>query len=278
MANYHCAVVSPWLAVNGVNEMAVALDYPGEWSDITWQADEYILRGLDKFVAQGIITQAQLTTLLADGRYVVLWSHAEGSDAADLNQTQVGALRAKIGTAYSSDVARLATDGKTKPKEIAVQLTDANRRPPWKVGAAVAVGDVYQFSGNLYEVIQAHTTQADWTPNKVPALFKRFYEPTDDPWPWVQPTGAHDAYPVGTRVTHGGYTWRNDIPANVWEPGVTGWTNLTPPPQTSEWKTGVAYKIGDKVTYQGSTYECRQAHTSQAGWTPTAAPALWLKL
>lgn len=41
------------------------------------------------------------------------------------------------------------------------------------------------------------------------------------------------------------------------------------------WAFPVAYKIGDRVTYQGSTYSCRQAHTSQAGWTPVAAPALW---
>lgn len=41
------------------------------------------------------------------------------------------------------------------------------------------------------------------------------------------------------------------------------------------WKAGVAYKVGDEVTYAGATYECLQAHTSQAAWTPSATPALW---
>ncbi|MEI0737601.1 carbohydrate-binding protein [Paenibacillus sp. JTLBN-2024] len=30
------------------------------------------------------------------------------------------------------------------------------------------------------------------------------------------------------------------------------------------------------MTYNGQTYECRQAHTSLVGWEPTNVPALWL--
>lgn len=41
--------------------------------------------------------------------------------------------------------------------------------------------------------------------------------------PWVQPTGAHDAYSLGITVTHGGKTWESLTPTNVWEPGVSGW-------------------------------------------------------
>lgn len=41
---------------------------------------------------------------------------------------------------------------------------------------------------------------------------------------WVQPTGAGDAYPLGARVTHNGQTWTSNYAANVWEPGVFGWT------------------------------------------------------
>lgn len=41
------------------------------------------------------------------------------------------------------------------------------------------------------------------------------------------------------------------------------------------WAAGVAYEVGDQVTYLGVTYQCLQAHTSQAGWTPTVVPALW---
>lgn len=43
--------------------------------------------------------------------------------------------------------------------------------PEWTVGIAVAVGDRYQFNGKLYKCVQAHTTQADWTPDITPALW-----------------------------------------------------------------------------------------------------------
>ena len=43
----------------------------------------------------------------------------------------------------------------------------------------------------------------------------------------------------------------------------------------SAWAAGVAYKVGDQVTYNGSTYQCLQAHTSQVGWEPPNVPALW---
>ena len=41
---------------------------------------------------------------------------------------------------------------------------------------------------------------------------------------WVQPTGAHDAYPQGAHVMHNGMEWVSDMDGNVWEPGVSGWT------------------------------------------------------
>lgn len=44
-----------------------------------------------------------------------------------------------------------------------------------------------------------------------------------DGQPWVQPTGAHDAYPLGAQVTRNGRTWTSTVAANVWEPGVYGW-------------------------------------------------------
>jgi chitinase len=41
------------------------------------------------------------------------------------------------------------------------------------------------------------------------------------------------------------------------------------------WATNTAYSTGALVQYQGKVYSCLQAHTSQAGWTPSAVPALW---
>jgi len=47
--------------------------------------------------------------------------------------------------------------------------------------------------------------------------------PDPGPQPWVQPTGAHDAYNIGAIVTYNGQTWRSTVNANVWAPGVFGW-------------------------------------------------------
>jgi len=44
----------------------------------------------------------------------------------------------------------------------------------------------------------------------------------------------------------------------------------------SAWATGVAYNVGDLVTYNNNTYMCRQSHTSLSGWDPLSVPALWL--
>ena len=45
---------------------------------------------------------------------------------------------------------------------------------------------------------------------------------------WVQPTGAHDAYEEGARVTHKGKEWESTTSDNVWEPGESGWRKIGP--------------------------------------------------
>lgn len=42
------------------------------------------------------------------------------------------------------------------------------------------------------------------------------------------------------------------------------------------WAANTAYTTGTLVSYNGSTYECRQPHTSLLGWEPTNVAALWL--
>ncbi len=43
----------------------------------------------------------------------------------------------------------------------------------------------------------------------------------------------------------------------------------------AEWQPNTFYAVGALVTYQGPSYNCIQAHTSQVGWEPPNAPALW---
>lgn len=199
-----------------------------------------------------------------------------------LQPSDLDAISAQLSTEYYSDVVRYCTESGNDPVVVMSNVEFSETRPGWESDLFVQIGEVYVYGGNLYEVIQAHTTQSDWPPNIAKALFKRFHEPSDDPWPWVQPTGAHDAYPLGARVVHNGSAWESTIDANVWEPGSAGaetlWTNLTPPPPTNEWQAGANYKVGDQVTYQSVLYECLQAHTSQVGWEPPNVPALWRQI
>lgn len=103
----------------------------------------------------------------------------------------------------------------------------------WTVGIAVSVGERYQKDGKLYEVVQGHTTQADWTPDKVPALFKEVVPSKDEGGTkiipeWKQPTGAHDAYKKGDKVTFKGKTYESLIDANVYSPSdyPQGWKEI----------------------------------------------------
>ena len=91
----------------------------------------------------------------------------------------------------------------------------------WEIGVNYSVGDRRQYDGLLYRCIQAHTSQAGWEPNVVPALWVRT---STEEWPeWIQPTGAQDAYNTGDKVTYNGEHWICVIDANVWEPGAYGW-------------------------------------------------------
>ncbi|MFS8096263.1 lytic polysaccharide monooxygenase [Lentzea alba] len=55
-------------------------------------------------------------------------------------------------------------------------------------------------------------------------------------------------------------------------------TNPTPPPAGGTWAANTAYAVGATVTYGGSSYKCRQAHTSLTGWEPPNAASLWERI
>jgi hypothetical protein len=47
------------------------------------------------------------------------------------------------------------------------------------------------------------------------------------------------------------------------------------PELITSWAYPVDYAEGDRRSYGGKVHKCRQAHTSQADWTPDKTPALW---
>ncbi len=87
--------------------------------------------------------------------------------------------------------------------------------------------------------------------------------------PWVQPTGVHNAYAKGAAATHGGRTWVSLIPANVFQPGVTGWreswgtASVGYPAWVQPLGAHDAYKLQSKVSHNGFN------------WRSTVASNVW---
>jgi len=100
--------------------------------------------------------------------------------------------------------------------------------PEWEPGIDYSAGTIVKYESNLYEVIApGHTSQADWTPDATPALFKKIVPESVIP-EWIQPTGSHDAYSTGDRVTFNGLIYVSLIDGNVWSPEAypAGWQQV----------------------------------------------------
>lgn len=96
--------------------------------------------------------------------------------------------------------------------------------PEWATDTAYSAGYKVQYGGTLYKCLQAHTAQADWTPDASPSLWAKVLIPAPDVIPeWEQPDSTNP-YMTGDKVTHNSKTWVSDIDNNVWTPGVYGWT------------------------------------------------------
>ena len=115
--------------------------------------------------------------------------------------------------------------------ETAMEIADLYE--PWEIGKAYTEGTIVKYGVNadgetqLYTVIQAHTSQASWTPDTAVSMFKAVGFTDSGVSVWTQPLGATDAYMKGDIVSHNDKTWTSDIDNNVWEPGVYGWTETS---------------------------------------------------
>ena len=104
--------------------------------------------------------------------------------------------------------------------------------PLWQVEVSYEVGFKVRHKDILYKVLQAHTSQADWTPDVAVSLFaKVLTEPVVDPETgeidipeWVQPDSTN-AYMTGDKVMYEGVVYESTIDNNIWSPAdyPTGW-------------------------------------------------------
>lgn len=101
----------------------------------------------------------------------------------------------------------------------------------WIVGKVYAVGDFVLYGENsvgdpqLYKVVQAHTSQADWTPDTVASLYVAIGLDESGYPVWSKPTGAHDAYNTGDIVNYNGTLYKSLVDGNVYSPSEypSGW-------------------------------------------------------
>lgn len=103
----------------------------------------------------------------------------------------------------------------------------------WQNAKPYTAGERIVYDGKLYKVLQGHTSQDDWTPGKAPSLFSEVLTST---------------------VSDDGTVTEDDI---------KDWVQ---PDSTN------AYKTGDKVRYNGKTYESLIDNNT---WSPEAYPAGW---
>lgn len=97
--------------------------------------------------------------------------------------------------------------------------------PSWATGVSYTADERVSYAEKLYRCVQAHTSQADWTPDAAPALWTEVAKPGEIP-AWKQPTGAQDAYMKGDKVHYPGKgdpVYISTVDNNVWEPTVYGW-------------------------------------------------------
>ena len=97
----------------------------------------------------------------------------------------------------------------------------------WVPGVNYTVGNLRRYDGTLYSCVQEHKSQEGWEPDKAASLWAVTSDPAEE-WPaWSQPVGSHDAYSAGAKVSHNGKRWTSAVDGNVWEPGVSGWDEVT---------------------------------------------------
>lgn len=105
---------------------------------------------------------------------------------------------------------------------------------PWKIGKSYAVGEFLTYGVNgvgdpqLYRVVQAHTSQADWTPDNTASLYDAIGLDEQGYPVWSQPTGAHDAYNKGDIVDYKGALYESLIDGNIYSPEAypAGWKEV----------------------------------------------------
>lgn len=139
-------------------------------------------------------------------------------------EERVEKLEAELVSAQSAAAITFVTLCETGSIDAVTASEHTELFSPWAYPVDYKTGNIRAYGGKLYRCLQDHTSQETWTPDAAPSLWVGISDPAEK-WPaWSQPVGSTDAYAKGAQVSHNGKHWTSDVDANVWEPGVYGWT------------------------------------------------------
>ena len=139
-------------------------------------------------------------------------------------EERVAKLEAELVSAQSAAAITFVTLCETGSIDAVTASEHTELFSPWAYPVDYKTGNIRAYGGKLYRCLQDHTSQETWTPDAAPSLWVGISDPAEK-WPaWSQPVGSTDAYAKGAQVSHNGKHWTSDVDANVWEPGVYGWT------------------------------------------------------
>ena len=123
-----------------------------------------------------------------------------------------------------------------KPSETVDTSYPEYRQPTCAVDC-YNTGDTCTYNGKKYECL---IDGCVWNPDVYPAGWKEVKDeddPIEEEWPeWTQPTGAHDAYKKGDKVSLDGKHYISLIDNNTWSPAdyPQGWEEQTEEPEPEQ--------------------------------------------
>lgn len=88
-----------------------------------------------------------------------------------------------------------------------------------KNGKSYLKDDRFMYEDKFYKVLQNHKSQADWTPDTASGLYVEIPDPSIEYPEWKLPTGAHDSYNIGDKVTYENKKYISKINGNTTVPG-----------------------------------------------------------
>ena len=123
---------------------------------------------------------------------------------------------------HGLDAVVKARDGMTDEQAAAVP----DLYKAWEPGKEYSAGERVTYGGTLYKILQAHTSQDEWTPDAAPSLFAEILpgQGGTEIGEWAQPDSTNP-YMKGDRCMYNGQLYESLIDGNIWAPDAypQGW-------------------------------------------------------